>query len=228
MRGVFTGIVASSRLVGFSPTSISGLHLWLDAGTLSLTDGTSVSTWADQSGNGNDATGTALFYNNVVNGKPAIRFNGTGSGFTLPDCLSSLSAASIFCVLIKDIQNDAANWQNWSNGFTSHYAFTDGHIYEGTGQTTRPDCGFPITSLISWHLYEINVGGGNWFLRLNGSTQFSSSGIATTFNSPSPTIGPSGYGALAGYIAEIIVYDSFLGSTDRVNMENYLMTKYGL
>ena len=42
---------------GFSPASLPGLKLWLDAAQITgLNDGDAVTTWADLSGNGNNAT----------------------------------------------------------------------------------------------------------------------------------------------------------------------------
>ena len=56
----------------------SDLVLWLDANTVSATNGSTVTSWADQSGYGNDYTaGNGAVYNSgVQNGSAAFSFNG--------------------------------------------------------------------------------------------------------------------------------------------------------
>ena len=66
----------------FTPKSVTGLQLWLDAADPSTITGTStVTAWADKSGNGNSVTSTAGFgtmtlSNNPVNGKTSIFSSG--------------------------------------------------------------------------------------------------------------------------------------------------------
>jgi hypothetical protein len=89
-----------------SPPS-SGLMVWLNAGSGVQTnsDGT-VSSWADESGNGNTATSTTnapydtlagtiyatvppQFVADAVNGQPVLHFNGSNSILTVPDAGTS-------------------------------------------------------------------------------------------------------------------------------------------
>ena len=71
------------RPVRFSPRSISGLKLWLEADRITgLNDSDPVGTWSDLSGNGNHATqGTAaakpLYKMGILNGRPVVRYDGT-------------------------------------------------------------------------------------------------------------------------------------------------------
>ena len=72
---VDTGVDATEP---FSPASVSGLVLWLDA-EKGVTGTTAVSAWADQSGNGNNAAQASTplqptYRSAAVNGLPAIHF----------------------------------------------------------------------------------------------------------------------------------------------------------
>ena len=63
------------------PITTAGLHLWLKADAGVTLNGSTVSKWADQSGNGNDAIQLALprqplLVKDGLNGKPTIRFDG--------------------------------------------------------------------------------------------------------------------------------------------------------
>jgi len=74
----------------FSPASIPGLQLWLDASQIvGLNDGDAVTTWNDASGNGRNATqATAskkpIYKTNIYATKPALLFDGVDDvlGFT--------------------------------------------------------------------------------------------------------------------------------------------------
>lgn len=74
----------------FSPASLSGLQLWLDAddaASLTLVSG-AVSQWGDKSGKANHATqGTAAarptVLANILNGKPVVRFDGSDDSLSL-------------------------------------------------------------------------------------------------------------------------------------------------
>ncbi|RMG96173.1 MAG: hypothetical protein D6706_10620, partial [Chloroflexi bacterium] len=82
----------------FSPADIPGLQLWLRAdagvwqdsvgGTPAVNDGDVVGAWEDQSGNGNHATQATttnkpIYWTNVVNGKPVVRFDGVDDDLAL-------------------------------------------------------------------------------------------------------------------------------------------------
>jgi hypothetical protein len=83
--------------VGFSPSSISGLMLWLDASAAgSITIGTGVSQWNDLSGNGRNATQSTgskqpAYGSTAFNGLPGLTFTGSSLGtptFAQPTSLS--------------------------------------------------------------------------------------------------------------------------------------------
>lgn len=92
----------------FSPADISGLKLWLDASQITgLNDGDAVTTWADLSGNGNDATQATvskkpLYKTAIQNGRPGLLSDG------VDDLLSGSVTAPQPCtvvVVIKGVTN---------------------------------------------------------------------------------------------------------------------------
>jgi len=66
----------------FSPASIAGLQLWLDASQITgLNDGDAVTTWPDLSGNGNNATQATgskkpTYQTSEQNGRPGVLADG--------------------------------------------------------------------------------------------------------------------------------------------------------
>src|SRR5262247_3533304 len=96
--------VGGGRASGI-PTS--GLEMWLKADAITgLVDNDPISTWADSSVNGRNATqsGTArpTYKVNIINGLPVARFDGADDFFTLPNFLTAFSAGEIFLVIKLD------------------------------------------------------------------------------------------------------------------------------
>jgi hypothetical protein len=102
-----------------SPIPTSGLSLWLKADAGTTTAGNIVTAWADQSGNNNNFSGSAIFTDNYINGKPAIYFNGTDSYLNSPSTLlDNFSQISLFGVwyIASDQQNKGVfGTSNYSN-----------------------------------------------------------------------------------------------------------------
>ena len=101
----------------FTPDTISGLQLWLDAsdtstlydatagGSLVTTDGAAVARWQDKSGNNRHFTQTTanarpLLKTSIKNGKNVIRFDGTNDtlGLSNATLTNNISAVTMFAV----------------------------------------------------------------------------------------------------------------------------------
>lgn len=85
---------------GFSLTDLSGLKLWLKYDTGITLNGSSVSSWADQSGESNNAA-QATSGRQPNYGSGDIRFDGTDDRFDLTSQIS-LSSFSAFMVINPD------------------------------------------------------------------------------------------------------------------------------
>lgn len=237
--------VARKRVAGggFVPTDIAGCVLWLDASQIvGLSDGDPVDTWNDESGQGNDCSGSGgtrpTYETNVLNGLPVIRFTaastmflqgamslaGDDATFIAVAAITSSSAAFGRVLSVGDNATDdytsaayaAAICKNNTNesivsvrafsnlgsvAITHSQAFQASAIFDGTDEHTRVDGGSPAT-----------VGSTGTF--------------AVTAYRVGRNLG--GDGSLDGDIAEVIVYDSALGTTDRQTVEAYLAAKWGL
>lgn len=130
-----------SLLAQVTPSSISGLRLWLDASDVNNTgineaSGTTVSTWKDKSGNNNNATtypgqGAGVVYSNQINGQPVVRFTRTsqyaGSVYQVSGVdirAGANPAVTIFTVYKQGAQSgDQALWGN-DNGGWDRFFFT--------------------------------------------------------------------------------------------------------
>lgn len=212
----------------FSPTDISGLLVWLKADALSLNDGDAVSSWTDSSGNGTHATqGTALlrpvFKTSILNSLPILRFN--GSQYLQTGTFSGGQPATFFAVPkfsgSPQFAFDGVGASNrnamWSNsGSRALYA---GSILNGSSATANFEVWSAIFNSTSSTLW------------VNGTSD-ATGDIGTQNLTNGLVVGaagdPVGGGGLNGDLAEVIIYNSALSSTNRQLVEDYLGAKYGI
>lgn len=218
---------------GFSPASISGLKVWLKADAINQTDGSAVSSWPDSSGNANNATqatGTnqPIFKTAILNGRPIVRFDGTNDNLKTAAFASPLSVSTIF-VVAKMSTADQIQY------------FYDGITTTNRNALLRYDAanGGQLDQFAGTEVFGAFVKGS--FVVL--SSVFNGASSATYNNGASIISGNVGTQTLTGLsvgadrinvaflngdIAEILVYDSALSSTDRAKARTYLSQKYAI
>lgn len=228
----------------WDPTTVSGLKLWAAARLITgLSDSDPVTTWSDQSGQGNDlsqsTTGNKpLYKTNIVNGRPAILFDGVDDYFTLANVLSGASAGEVF-IVIKAAADPAVSsaksgiWNMDGEGTNAcHYPFTDGNIYDAWGSTARKSTGNPTPSLASWRIYNISSAAGAWTSRIDGVQHYTTATNTFSSFSGSPYLGRSaslfGDVYFNGHIAEILIFNEVLSAGDRTYVLNGLADIYGI
>jgi hypothetical protein len=223
----------------FTNSSIPGLRLWLEADAGVATDTKAlISTWADQSGNGNDATQTnasqqPTLVMSGLNNRPVVHFGGSQELGVPVAVLSGESAAEFFVVTKVTTTTPSVDRRLWNFGrsWGTIYPSTTGTISsEETASFDLRNLGTPPQGLTAYHLYNVSSQNGYWANRFNGLLWY-----ATTSNQ---FTGPSGYGytlggglfgtCYDGDISEIIVYNQVLTPAQRDIVGAYLGSKYGL
>lgn len=206
---------------GFVPTDIAGCVLWLRAdGITGLSDGDAVTTWPDESGEGNDATQATTakkpsYETGVLNGLPVVRFDGVDD---LLQGSSDLTVRTIFAVVKSD---DLAPEYD---GLVTGQAGTDGDLgllVTPSGYYTNSQSGAiwyvngtQTSSVADWSEFHIAV------------VKWSGYDYTTSYQ-----IGNDrGIGGryLQGDVAEILIYDSVLSDGDREAVRDYLNDKYAI
>jgi hypothetical protein len=206
----------------WSPLDLSPA-LWLDASTLTVSDGTNLTTWPDISGNGHHMSRAAsngpVFRAESVNGRPAVEFLGNNY------CMSTVSTGNwqtVFAV-VKNIGGSGLNmlFSAPLGADLSVRLFTS-TSYRGVITTNAGDWSLSSTS-------NFRINGVNTDVFSAGSYHVLSS------NKSSPVI--NGTMALSsvytgrtwiGMIAEFIVFSGILTTEDRQKLERYLGAKYGI
>jgi hypothetical protein len=238
---------------GSQVSSISGLSLWLkaDAG-VAIGGGNHVNTWADQSSNGNNATGPTMkkpvYVANGINGKPTMSFNGSTELFTINDSNSlDITNCSIYIVLQRNsggtgnevtfmkngnTNNDAGMyWQTAKlNGENSNFAINTNGYNDLSSNTYLTD-GLP-------RIMSFTYNGNTFDIYSNGIKTASYSYPAGNIISSIGTLQIGGYNAsfsengnnpgeyFNGYISEFIIFNRALTDYENLSITNYLNSKY--
>jgi len=225
-----------------TPLTISGCQLWFDgadpAGTgTPPANGTTISSWADKSGNGRNATPTGTgptYTTNIFNGYSAPVFNGT-TMVTPSYLITTDSKLSIF-ILCKKTGLRQAGGNSDILSIAAGYQYFD--LYIRTSQTNYLDLIYANTP-ISLTTYEISNGTNLLVTILTNG--LSTSGYLNETSVFNTTAGSGGYpmnnltsrwniseAQFVGPICEIIIFNSTFTTTQRQTIETYLANKWGL
>ena len=226
------------------PSSLGNLGLWLKADAGVNTSGSNVTSWEDQSGNGNDATtqyGSPTLEFNQINGFPAIAF-ATDSYMTAPSIISGANSRTMFVVYYTDnadsISNTICGENALSGAAGSRYFciqarndFLNSSPYLAC---YADDLSGPEYVNNIWNIAMADYDGTTASLYNNESLQNSGS---KELNTAGDIFAIGGFYDIAfssyrelfgGKIAEIVVYNSTLSQTERTGLFTYLNQRYAI
>jgi len=248
----FATAASQKSVWGFSPQSIPGLQLWLDAAdTTSITGTSPVTAWRDKSGNGNNATatGSPALTQNAINGVQAIS-TAVGTYFrgSVPISGTTLTCFAVATtnVTLPNLRNPRRDQRlvSLANGTNPDYA-SNGLIALFNQDNTSTIAAFdypnflgrpsnPIVKDIPF-LAVTHFNGTTASLWFNGSAGT----VPTSAYSTSFSITKYGIGEQAGVVSpnnenwsgffgEIILFNTALTTSERQQVEGYLAAKWGL
>jgi hypothetical protein len=243
----------------FSPLAIPGCALWLraDAGITLASGTTSVSTWADQSTNGLNATQSTStkqpsYSTSALNGKPAVSFNGTSQGMQTASSSAfsgteqvtlflvgngSISSATMAVELGPGPPNQGALEFAFGTGFVN--ANKLGFALDGGGASSEIG-EISASSFTSGQnqvncIYDRTAASPGDTVRYNRVAQTVTNAQAGTppnnnFGSNNVNIGARNNGGsvwFSGVIGEVVVYSRALALSEITQVENYLASYWG-
>lgn len=205
--------------------------VWLKADAIpGLADGAAIASWADSTGNGNNATQATgakqpLYKTAIVNSKPVVRFDGTDDEFAAS---MPVGAAKTVVLVVKKRSAIGGTGQaaygvgaveqlvaNSAVSPTTYY-YWEGPVILGIDPTAWAIVTLKHESLSVVKIYLNDL--------LDATADPSDSFAAAS----SFTLGSNGLGALFGDydIAEVLVYDTALTDAQRLDVYAYLEEKY--
>jgi hypothetical protein len=223
----------------YTPTSIAGCVLWLDAAdTSTITTATGVSQWNDKCSTNNvaQATGANQPTETTVNGRNALVFNGTSqyltkASSTLPSGTSPDFTAFLAVTYAADATNHVALWWGATAGTAQvdlgQSNNTTAYFYNGSVSWTPAVTGYSTPEILEWQSASATVSAWQ-----NGAALSpTGGGTSTVAASPALFIGVFGNTTQQWWksqILEIIVYNVALSTANRQVVEGYLCYKWGL
>jgi hypothetical protein len=252
-RGVFGGAQAfsPSSIAGLSfwLDATTGLFDATSGGNPVTTDGSSVARWEDQSGNSRHITQTTvgarpILKTAIQNGKNIIRFDGTDDILRRSGAfVHAQGAATIFVVVSA---NTAVNNRRLMNegrtaNTTSLYMpiiSTNATLFQVLYRLDNNT--IPLNNVSFGTAF--NGTGFKLVCALDSGTNFAGFINKVTTNNQNYTRGTvtldtfaiGGWAAnverdfFPGDVAEVVIYNTALGTTDRQSVENYLYSKWGI
>ena len=236
----------SPAFAGFNPALYGTLALWVDAADVAGTgvnpsDGSVVTTWADKSGGGRTATkvGNPTLSATGVNGKPGISLDGSSMGYR--GAVSTTGTVLTTFVVATLNSGTPVNGRLLSlTGATGVDYNNAGYIIpllrNGSGQEVATFYNGSARSVSSVPAYDTPFYAT---AVVDGTTNTTFvNGIAGTASAMSPTFAITKYAIglqpnsdgdyWKGYVSEVLIYTSALSSTNRLAVEAYLATKWGI
>jgi len=230
-------INAPSGTVGGTPVlGIDGCAVWLKADSITgLADGDAVNSWSDSAkGKIFCSFGTVPIYKaNIINGKPVVHFNGgyyggksDADGF-LFTCfiVTKFSSFSGYTGIIHNggIADINGCFFVKSDGKSAVYGHGATNIYDGNGVSTY--------DTVSWNISTYVKKSAGIETRRNKTLDKSVASAPSIYMNSTLYIG-NDYSVASrffyGDIAEFIMYNRELTSTEIASIEEYLNTKYAL
>lgn len=236
---------------GTIPTS--GLDAWYDAsvglydatsgGSAVTTNGAAIARWEDQSGNGNHLTQSVInsqstLKTNGQGGKNGVNFDG-GDYFDITNPIPTNADFSTFIVMSKNAADPSGTFSFGLGGSNIQSLHIWHHPSWAASSPSRP-------SIIdnAGRLYAGALDASSKVILLSGTRNFTTNALSlqvdgnaqtiSFYNSVSNTpstlsyVGRRSSNYQLGDIYEIITYDRVLSASEIQQVENYLMTKYGL
>ncbi len=226
----------------------SELTTWLNAGAINQSIGTNVSSWADASGVGNNATQASatlqptLQTQSAFNNQNAVRFDGSNDYLTTTNFLNNtqkgyydINTANTYTTMAVSKYGGTngrvitSNTHNWLLGYWSNHtdaAYAEGWITGNSGSSCGNCCGFVTDNNAHLHSMDGNRAYTS-FYKENGLAYAASCGVM----SPG-SIALGGSPTFPEYsnadVAEVINYNLPLNDARRNIVANYLAAKYGL
>lgn len=231
----------STALSGYSPL------VWLKSDSIVASDGDAIAAWNSISpGSINlaqaDADKKPLYKTNILNGLPALLFDGSNDGLTSALDLSAYDKATIFLICTAAHSATTINMiMELGTSLFSIYRDVDDTVHslhsQGANYSNFKNV-VPLTDapkiITTTHDYSLST--NEAVVWVNGVSNLAGSGCnpnnncTGNFASNTLSLGSRGNGAslpLSGYIFEVLIYPGVvMSAADRLIVENYLYNKW--
>jgi hypothetical protein len=202
------------------------MSLWLaaDVGVLDASgnpcvNGSTVVTWLDQSGNANNAVGTATFQTNAIHGFPSVSFNGSNTNAVITNNTITPTNAMFVANISSSGQGVWAVLLGINTGGDNAYIARINSSNSGQWGSDFNNLLMPVSQ----------NGVANGSITDNAFAQYSAAtnpGYSDTVFSGRIGIGETFSRPIKALISEVLIYSSTLTAAQITQTQNYLMAKW--
>ena len=251
-------LISGYLLKAQSPGGVSSnIVFWFqaDAGTSTTTNGATLTSWADQTGNGNTANqfSTGPDYLSILKGfNPAVDFSVTAGGFGIANdngINTSASSAKSFSITLTTGSDVTTRQLVYEEGGGTHglnLYIENGRIYNNLWVSSSDNAASTAIEANTTYILTFVYDGANtrWDSYLNGSAAFNDGNVQNSLPSHTGAIGlgvinqttqydgnqdVSSGDPFSGQVHEFAYYNNnVLNSTEINQIESYQATKYGV
>lgn len=216
----------------FDPSTMAGMKLWLKADSLALANDAGVANWPDSSGNNNHAlqatpANQPIFKTvGMLNGKPAVYFDGTARWLTLTTPIPAVSAPWMVIAVVYNAGQIYPIGPNPAvfNGTAFRFNASVGICVQIGSSRWQSGGGRDFSQ---WHVYTGASTPAAWQDDVSVAlTEVVSQANPCDFGTIGSDVNATQWGS--GLLAEELVFDHILTATDRQNVNAYLRNKYGI
>ena len=241
-RRIQTAMQSGGSPAAWTPASIAGLQLWLDASQITgLNDGDAVATWSDLSGNGNHATQATAskrptYQTNEQNGLPVVLGDGVDDFLECASAVFPTADFTIYAVL-KNVSGQGQNYRAFGssdsgglNGFCLISLTNPGQDYlvlrNGSSGPDIQSSGTFVQN--TTYTYRITVGGAASEIFVNNTSRGTSSRVLLGTSGVPFQVFSYGPGLDCGNIkfCELIGYTGVHTAGQQALVESYLNAKW--
>lgn len=219
----------------FNPQTQGTLVNWYDASTLGLSNGANIVTWTDsKTGNPNPLTTTGFnptYATNQQNGLSAASFAAASSQSMTTGGSSASTLPYTLAMVVKVNSLASSRVLMVGSGTTGLllYLGTDGkmRLYSAASPGINVTASTAI-STGAYHLLVVTVSTTGYAFYIDGAAAGSASGTYSLSGTTTWRLGynSSGVSYLDGYIGEVQIYSSVLGSGDLSGLYSYIVGKW--
>jgi hypothetical protein len=231
----------------FTPASLTGVQLWLDAqdaatlfdstsGGSAVSLGGNVARWSDKSGNDRNATQSSsgarpVYQASVINGYPAIQFNGTSHVMGGSDFLSSSTQSFMMCgvfsnaPVLRGLDGAGGGWSVRASPNSFSVVLSSPTESASNSPTVSGATGNAVSAFVFRHGQSIGLSHNGAYVESSlTKTNLRSSNIpgfwlGSSYNSGS---------FVSGWYGEIVAVTGDTTTATRQMLEGYLAWKWGL
>ena len=230
----------------FVPTDIEGCQLWLDpadSSTVTLNGTDKVTNITDKSGLGNNVSNSAssIIYTSTVNGLPVLAFQDAASSLSTSGTITRNPVKRTYFFVIKYAAAVSSSTTFISYGSNEYFEHSGGagsekrlsNVSTNIGnitvsQTYTGNSGFPANEFYGSQIFVLSCvrDREKYTLSTNGlSVEVTGNSVGDESSGGNYTITASTRGHLVG---DVIIYNSALTNSQRLQVEGYLMWKWGV